>query len=83
MLCIKDGDNNTKFFHKLANSHRRYNHLNFLKVDGVIYVEGAAVAAQVAQFYKTMYKESEEWRHFVEELEFDQLGELVRGWLER
>ena len=31
MLCIKEGDNNTKFFHKMANSHRRYNHLNFLK----------------------------------------------------
>ena len=24
MLCIKEGDNNTKFFHKMANSHRRY-----------------------------------------------------------
>ena len=22
MLCIKKGDNNTKFFHKMANSHR-------------------------------------------------------------
>ena len=26
MLCIKEGDSNTKFFHKVANSHRRYNH---------------------------------------------------------
>ena len=50
MLCIKEGDNNTKFFHKMANSHRRYNHLNFLEVDGVIYEEGAAVATQVIQF---------------------------------
>ena len=45
MLCIKEGDNNTKFFHKIANSHRRYNHLSFLEVDGVIYEEGAEVAA--------------------------------------
>ena len=44
MLCIKEGDNNTKFFHKMANSHRRYNHLSFLEVDGVIYEEGAEVA---------------------------------------
>ena len=55
MLCIKEGDNNTKFFHKMANSHRRYNHLSFLEVDGVIYEEEAAVAAQVVQFYKTLY----------------------------
>ena len=45
MLCIKEGDNNTKFFHKIANSHRRYNYLSFLEVDGVIYEEGAEMAA--------------------------------------
>ena len=55
MLYIKEGDNNTKFFHKMANSHRRYNHLNFLEVDGVIYEEGTVVVAQVVQFYKTLY----------------------------
>ena len=47
MLCIKEGNNNTKFFHKMANSHRRYNHLKFLEVDGVIYEEEAEVVAQV------------------------------------
>ena len=31
MLCVKNGDNNTKFFHKMANSHKRYNHLSFLE----------------------------------------------------
>ena len=67
----------------MANSHRKYNHLNFLEVNGVIYEEEAEVAAQVVQFYKTLYQESEEWRPFVEGLEFDQIGELERGWLER
>ena len=55
MLCIKEGDNNTKFFHMMANSHRRSNHLSFLEVDGVIYEDGAKVATQVVQFYKTLY----------------------------
>ena len=41
------------------------------------------MAAQVVQFYKTQYQESEEWRPFVEGLEFDQIGEVERGWLER
>ena len=83
MLSIKEGDNNTKFFHKMANSHRRDNHLSFLEVDGMIYEEGAEVATQVVQFYKTLYQESEEWRPFEEGLEFDQIGELERGWMER
>ena len=50
MLCIKEEDNNTKFFHKVANSHRRYNHLSILEVDGVIYEEESEVAAQIVQF---------------------------------
>ena len=52
-------------------------------MDGVIYEEGVEMAAQVFQFYKTLYQESKEWRHFVESLEFDQIGEMERGWLER
>ena len=47
MLCIKEGDNNTKFFHKMANSHRRYNHLRILEVDGVVFEEEFEVTAQV------------------------------------
>ena len=38
---------------------------------------------QAVQFYKNLYKESEEWRPFVEGLEFDQIKGLERGWLER
>ena len=43
MLCIKEGDNNTKFFHKMANSHRRFNHLRTLEVDGVVFEEESKV----------------------------------------
>ena len=43
MLCIKEGDNNTKFFHKMANSHRRYNHLRILEVDGVAFEKESKV----------------------------------------
>ena len=83
MLCIKEGDNNTKFFHKVANSRKRHNHLNMLEVDGVIYEEDLEVADQVVQFYKKLYTETEEWRPFVEGLEFDQIEGLEREWLER
>ena len=71
MLCIKEGDNNTKIFHKMANSRRRYNHISMLEVDGVIYEDESEMADQAVQFYKKLYKEIEEWRPCVEGLEFD------------
>ena len=83
MLCIKEGDNNTKFFHKVANSRRRYNHISMLEVDGVMYENDLEMADQVVQFYKNLYKETEEWRPFVEGLEFDQIESIERDWLER
>ncbi|XP_030963792.1 uncharacterized protein LOC115984952 [Quercus lobata] len=83
MLWLKEGDKNKIFFHKVANSRRRFNHLSFVEVDGVIYEEESEVAVQVVNFYKNLYQESEEWRPFVEGLEFDQLDGLERGWLER
>ena len=83
ILCIKEGDNNTKFFHKMANSHRRYNHLRTLEVDGVVFEEEPEVTNQVVQFYKDLYKESEGWRPFVEGLEFDRIGDMESVWLEQ
>ena len=82
-FCIKEGDNNTKFFHKMANSLRRHNHISMLEVDGVIYEDESEMADQAVQFYKKLYKETEEWRPSMEGLEFDQIEGLERDWLER
>ena len=40
------------------------------------------MADQVVQFYKKLYKKIEEWRPFMEGLEFDQTEGLEREWLE-
>ena len=63
MLCIKEGDNNTKFFHKVANSRRRYNHISMLEVIGVTYEDESEMADQAVQFYKNLYKETKEWKN--------------------
>ena len=63
LLCIKEGDNNTKFFHKVANSRKRYNHISMLEVNGVIYEDESEMANQAVQFYKNLYKETEEWKN--------------------
>ena len=60
MLCIKERDNNTKFFHKVANSRRRYNHISMLEVNEIIYEDKFEMANQAVKFYKNLYKEAEE-----------------------
>ena len=48
-----------------------------------MYEDDLEMANQVVQFYKNLYKETEEWRPFVEGLEFDQIEGIERDWLER
>ena len=33
-LWLKNGDKNTKFFHNVANAHRRYNNIDRLVISG-------------------------------------------------
>ena len=44
-LYVKEEDNNTRFFQRLANSHRIANHIRSVEVDGVVYEDEPAVRA--------------------------------------
>ena len=69
-LFIKEGDNNTRFFHRIANSHRRSNQIRGVEVDGVLFEEESYVTDQVVDFYKRLYQELEAWRLAIHGLEF-------------
>ena len=47
VLWLKEGDNNTKFFHKVANSHRRCNYIEKLEVEGTVFEEDQVIRNQV------------------------------------
>ena len=80
---MKEGDNNTCFFHRLANSHRRANHIRSVEVDGVLYEDEPGVQAQVVQFYQELYTETDMWRPIVDGLDFASIREDDRLSLER
>ena len=42
-LFVEGGDNNTRFFHRLANSHRNANLIKRIEVEGVLYEDEADV----------------------------------------
>ena len=48
---MKEGDNNTCFFHRLANSHRNANQIKRIEVDGVFYEDESDVRPQLVLFY--------------------------------
>ena len=83
VLWLKEGDNNTKFFHQMANSHRRNNYMERVEVDGTVYEVESEVKQKVVQFYTSLYQEQESWRPTVDGLEFDMISEEEQALLER
>ena len=83
VLWLKEGDNNTKFFHKMANSHRRRNYMENLEVDGIVYEEPQDIRDQALHFYELLYQENEGWRPKFDELPLDNIREVDRALLKR
>ena len=83
VLWLQEGDDNTKFFHCMANSNRRRNYVNGLEVDEVFYEENEEVKQQIVQFYNSLYQENEPWRPVVDGLAFASIGAAAQAHLER
>jgi hypothetical protein len=83
VFWLKEGDNNTNFFHKMANSNCRRNYIGGLEFDGVYYEEEAEMREHVVQFYENMFCEAEEWRLHVDGVHFASISEDEQAVLER
>ena len=69
-LFVKEGDNNTQFFHRLANSHRNANQIKRIEMDGVLYEDESDIHSQLVLFYQGLYKETEAGRPTMDGLDF-------------
>lgn len=61
-LCLKEGDRNTKYFQKIANSNKRYNHISKLKIGNEVIEEKEHIRKEILDFYGKLYTENEHWR---------------------
>ncbi|KAJ9680532.1 hypothetical protein PVL29_019761 [Vitis rotundifolia] len=71
---LKEGDKNTGFFHKMANSNRRKNCLKKIKVDGTWLSEDQDIQRGVVRAFQSLLSDPGGWRPSVNNLEFDSIG---------
>jgi hypothetical protein len=83
MLWLKEGDKCSKFFHSVANSHRRYNSIDSLMIEGNLTNNQVVISEHIVKFYQKLFKEQCQWRLRVDGLVFDQILDHEAGWLER
>ena len=83
VLCIREGDRNTKFFHRVANSHRRFNSIDRLMVDGELSSDPEAIAECISRFYRQLYSENVTHRPVLDDVEFSRISEEDAIWLDR
>jgi hypothetical protein len=82
-LWLKEGDKNTKFFHRLANSNRRYNSISSLSINGVMSTDSDAISECITNFYSHLFEEEESDRPLLDGLDFSMIPEEDALWLER
>ena len=75
VLCIREGDRNTKFFHRVTNSHRRFNSIDRLMVDGELSSDPEAIAECISCFYRRLYSENVTHRPVLDDVEFSRISE--------
>jgi hypothetical protein len=86
-LWLKEGNRNTRYFHKVANSHRRNNTVAGMMVDGNRTEDPAVITNHILHFYKTLYSEQYQVRPtrlFAPMMEnVSSIDEGERVWMER
>lgn len=61
-VWLNHGDRNTKFFHKTANAHRRFNNIDKLKKGEVVVEDTGLIKQEIVSYYENLYTETESWR---------------------
>ncbi len=82
-LWLREGDKNTKFFHCLANSHRRHSSISTLLINREISSDSDDIAACITQFYQSLFTKVDCKRPFLDGLDFSILSNEDAAGLER
>ena len=82
-MWLREGDRNTGFFHKMANSHRRKNCLSKIKVNGTWLTKEHEIKGGVVGAFKNLLTDPGEWHPSMERLDFNRMQLDWRRLLQR
>ncbi|RVW21357.1 hypothetical protein CK203_106329 [Vitis vinifera] len=74
-LWLREGDNNTGYFHRMVAAHRRSNHVDRIKIGGVWLNEEKDVREGVANAFQHLLTENSDWKADIEGLQLEQLNQ--------
>ena len=80
---LLEGDKNTKFFHRLANSNHRYNSISTLSINGELSSDFDAISEFITLSYNRLFTEEECQRPLLDGLDFSMISNEDVVWLER
>jgi hypothetical protein len=80
---IKEGNHNTRFFHRLANSYKRNNFISSLCIDASVTSDQEEIKDTITQYFKNLFTETTPWRPKLDGLTFPCLDSTKAEWLER
>ena len=81
-LWLKDGDKNTRYFHKMANAHRRRNCSGKISINGKMIEKEAEIKVGLIDAFKNLLSAPSEWRPSLLDLSFNEIGIEVASKLE-
>jgi hypothetical protein len=80
---LRKGDKNTKFFHCLGNSNRRYNSISTISINGELSTDLEAISDHITLVYNRLFTEEESQRPLLAGLDFSMISDEDVVWLER
>jgi len=83
VLHLREGDSNTRLFHRMANSNRRKKGIESLMVNGSLSSNEGMIAYCITQFFMNLYSEQQVDRPFPDVLDFPMISSNNADWLER